>query len=106
MINFDDFKKVELRVGKVIEAERVEKSEKLLRLVIDIGEEKRQILSGIAEFYEPQEMLGKNIVVVVNLESRSMMGFESQGMVLAAGADNRPILLTTEDDIEPGSLIT
>ncbi len=106
MINFEDFKKVDLRVGKIIEAEKVEKSEKLIRLIIDIGEEKRQILSGIAEFYNPEELIGKQVVVVVNLEPRMMMGFESQGMVLAASRENRPILITPEEEVDPGTQIT
>ncbi len=106
MINFEDFKKVDLRVGKIIEAEKVEKSEKLIRLIIEIGEEKRQVLSGIAEFYNPEELIGKQVVVVVNLEPRMMMGFESQGMVLAASIGNKPILIAPEEEVDPGTQIT
>ncbi len=106
MINFEDFKKLDLRIGKIVKAEAVEKSDKLLKLKIDIGEEEKQILSGIAEFYNPEELVNKQVVVVANLESRSMMGFESQGMVLAAGDEEKPVLLIPEKEVNSGSQIT
>ncbi len=106
MIDFNDFKKVDLRVGRIIEAEKVEKSDKLLKLKVDIGKEERQILSGIAKFYNPEELVGRDVVVVVNLETRKIMGFESQGMVLAATEKEKPVLLTPEEGVEPGSEIT
>lgn len=105
MITIDDFKKVELKVAKIIHAEKIENSEKLLRLEVNLGDEKRQILSGISQFYTPEEMIGKRIIIVANLEPRRMMGLESQGMILAAEANGKPILLTTEEDIEPGASI-
>src|SRR5207248_7425227 len=84
-ITIDDFAKVEMRVGEVLTAERVPKSDKLLRFTVDLGEaEPRQILAGIAEYYEPEKLVGRKLVVVSNLKPRKLRGFESQGMVLAA----------------------
>ncbi len=92
MINFDDFSKVELRVGTVLEAEEVEGSEKLIKLKVDLGEEEpRQVLAGVKQWYKPKEFVGKQVVVVVNLESKVMMGLESQGMMLAADSENGPV---------------
>ncbi len=106
-MTIDEFQKVDLRVGKIVSAERVEGSEKLLKFEIDFGEEKRQILSGIAKAYAPEALVGKEVVVVVNLEPRSMMGFESQGMVLAAHGENgEPVVLSVERDVPAGSRIT
>jgi len=85
-IAFDDFIKVDLRVGQILAAEQVEKSEKLLKLRISLGEElgERQILAGVAKSFTPEELVGKKVSVVANLKPRKMMGFESQGMLLAA----------------------
>jgi tRNA-binding protein len=93
-ITIDDFKRVDLRVGKVLEATRVEGSKKLIRLVVDLGTEKRQILAGLAEYYKPEELVGKYVVVVANLQPKKMMGLESQGMLLATC--DKPVLLTIE----------
>ncbi|MBI4993393.1 methionine--tRNA ligase subunit beta [Candidatus Wolfebacteria bacterium] len=105
MISFDDFKKVELKVAKVIEAERVGGSEKLLKLQVDLGAEKRQIVAGIGKFYEPENLIGKEIVIVANLEPRNLMGLESRGMVLAASDEGGPVLLFPEKDVLPGANI-
>jgi methionyl-tRNA synthetase len=104
-IAIDDFVKIDLRVAKIIVAERIPKADKLLRLEVDLGYEKRQILSGIAEWYTPEELLGKNIVVIANLAPRKMRGLESHGMLLAAshGENGKPILATFTEDIELGS---
>lgn len=105
-ITIDDFVKVELRVATVLEAERIPKSDKLLRLVVDLGEEKpRQILAGIAEHYGPEDMIGRKIVVVANLAPRKMRGLESNGMLLAAsvGEDGRPVLATFAEDVPNGT---
>ena len=105
-IKFDDFKKIDLKVAKIIFAEKVRDSEKLIRLEIDLGEEKRQIVAGIGIRYQPEELMGKNIIIVANLEPRKLMGIESQGMLLAASNENEgPILLTTMGDISSGSEI-
>jgi methionyl-tRNA synthetase len=113
-MTIDEFKNCDLRVGKVITAEHVEGSEKLLRLQIDLGEKDeagdpklRQILSGIATVYTPEEMAGKQVIIIANLDSRMMMGFESQGMLLAASdADGRPVLLSPTGEVAPGTKIT
>lgn len=104
MINYETFRQVDLKVAKVLEAERVEGSEKLLRLEIDLGYEKKQIIAGVGEKYSPERLVGKNIIVVANLESRKFMGLESQGMLLAASNENGGlVLLTVMEDIAPGS---
>jgi methionyl-tRNA synthetase len=106
-IAIDDFVKIDLRVAKIIVAERIPKADKLLRLEVDLGYEKRQILSGIAEWYTPEELIGRRIVVIANLAPRKMRGLESHGMLLAAsnGDNGKPILATFADseDIELGS---
>ena len=105
-ISIEDFVKVELRVGQVLTAERVPKSDKLLRFTVDVGEaEPRQILAGIAEHYEPEKLVGLKLVIVANLKPRKLRGFESQGMVLAAsvGDEGRPVLATFTEDVPNGA---
>ncbi|MCS7143958.1 MAG: methionine--tRNA ligase [Archaeoglobaceae archaeon] len=104
-ISLEEFRKFDLRVGKVISAERVEKSKKLLKLIVDIGDEKRQIVAGIAENYSPQELIGKLVVVIANLKPAKLMGIESKGMILAVDVDGKAILLTPEKDVKPGERI-
>ena len=102
VITIDDFIKVELRAATVLEAEKVPKADKLLRLVIDVGEpQPRQILAGIAEHYAPEEVVGRKIIVVANLAPRKLRGLESNGMLLAAsvGEDGRPVLATFGEDV-------
>src|SRR5215472_4140684 len=95
-INIDDFARIELRVAKVLVAERIPKADKLLRLEVDLGYEKRQILSGIAQWYTPEELIGRRIVVITNLAPRKMRGLESHGMLLAASETegSKPVLAT------------
>ena len=105
-IGIEDFIKVEMRVGEILTAERIPKSDKLLRFTIDLGEAApRQILAGIAEYYEPENLVGRKIVVVSNLKPRKLRGFESQGMVLAAsiGDEGRPVLATFAEDVPNGA---
>ena len=105
-IEITDFAKIELRVGEVLTAERVPKSDKLLRFTIDLGEETpRQVLAGIAEHYEPEKMVGRKLVVVANLKPRKLRGFESQGMILAAsiGEEGRPVIATFTEDVPNGA---
>lgn len=105
LITINDFAKVELKIGKVVSAERVKKSEKLIKLQVDTGEP-RQIVAGIGKAYTPDDLLGKKVVVVANLHPAKLMGVESQGMLLAAtGADGVPVLLMPEKDVEEGSRI-
>ncbi len=104
MITYDDFQKIELRVAKVLSAERVEGSAKLLKLQVSLGEEQRQIIAGVGTHYEPDQMVGREIIIVANLEPRKLMGLESQGMLLAAGGDG-PVLLMPDKEVAPGSTI-
>ena len=103
--DFDDFEKLDLRVGKVIECEKVEKSEKLLRFTLEVGSETRQILSGIAKYHKPEELIGKNVIFVANFKPRKMMGMESQGMILSAEFGDGLTALTTINDIQSGAEI-
>ena len=103
MISIDDFKKVELKVAKVISAERVEGSDKLLKLRVNIGSEESQIIAGIGKKYDPETLVGREIIIIANLEPRQLMGLESQGMLLAANNSDGPIFLTPESEAEPGS---
>jgi methionyl-tRNA synthetase len=106
-IGIEDFLKVELRVAKVREATAMPKSKKLIRLLVDVGEaEPRTILAGIAEGYQPEQLVGKTIVIVANLKPRPMMGTESNGMVLAAsGPGQPPILVAADDSLPPGTRV-
>lgn len=105
LITIDDFARVELRIGKVISAERVEKSEKLLKLKIDIGEE-RQIVAGIAKAYTPDDLIGKKVVVVTNLKPAKLMGIESYGMLLAAtDEEGRLSVLTLDREVKQGARV-
>ena len=105
-INYEDFEKIDLRVGKILEAEKVPKADKLLKLTVDLGFEKRTILSGIAEYYKPEELVGKLVTVVANLAPRKIRGIESQGMLLMAGNDFGKLFnVGPEKDIETGSVV-
>ena|SRR3989344_542979 len=106
MVNIEDFKKLEIKVGKIISAEKVEKSTKLLKLMVDLGGETRQILSGIAEsFIDPQILVGKQVPVLTNLEPRMIMGLESQGMILATSSDSKVVLLHPAEEVSAGSQV-
>lgn len=102
MISFDDFKKIELKVARIVGAKEVEGSEKLVKLSIDLGQEERQILAGIRRHYQAHDLVGREIIVVANLEPRTLMGIESQGMLLAAD-DGGPVLLRPDREVAPGS---
>ncbi len=130
-ISFDDFKKLEIRIGKIISAERVEGSDKLLKLEVDFGpmsaeesgewapaeledtsinppppaRQRRQIIAGIAQFYAPGALIGKECPFVYNLAPRTLKGLESQGMILCPSDANGPVLLHPDKEIEPGSII-
>lgn len=109
-ITIEDFQKVEMKVGLVIEAERIEGT-RLLKLKIDLGSETRQIISGIAEYYKPEQLLNKKVIVLANLKPRVIRGYESQGMILAAGCKEdeergvSPVLLTPDGDVPQGTKI-
>jgi methionyl-tRNA synthetase len=103
-IGIEDFAKVEMRVGQVKSAEKVQGADKLLKLMVDIGEETRQIVAGIAEVYEPDRLVGRKVVVVVNLQPRKLRGVESNGMVVAASVppDGKPVLAGFLEDVPVG----
>ncbi|MFZ3089992.1 MAG: methionine--tRNA ligase [Nitrospirota bacterium] len=105
LITIDDFAKIDLRVGKIIEAEKVEKSDKLVKLQVELGNEKRQVVAGIAKHYAPEDLIGKKIILVANLKPAKLMGIESQGMVLAASNGDMLTLATFEKDIPSGSKV-
>ena len=105
-IEIGDFAKVEMRVGEVLTAGRIPKADKLLLLTIDVGEaQPRQVLAGIAQYYEPENLVGKKVVVVANLKPRKLRGYESQGMVVAAsiGEEGRPVIATFTEDVPNGA---
>jgi methionyl-tRNA synthetase len=104
-INHEEFSKVDIRVGTIVEAYKVEKSEKLLKLDVDFGElGKRQILTGIAAWYNPEDLVGMQTTFVINLESRKIMGLESQGMIFALGLDDdkKPVFLLPKEPVDNG----
>lgn len=102
-ITFEEFKKVEIRIGKIISAEKVENADKLLKLQIDFGGFQRQIVSGIAESFTPEELVGKKLPFIVNLEYRKFRGVESQGMLMAIDANDKTVLLEPMEDVEEGT---
>jgi len=107
MITIEDFQKIELKIGKIISAEKVPETDKLLKLEVDFGEEKRIIVSGIAQTYsEPDQLVGKLVPFVTNLEPRTIKGLESNGMILAAHAETGPIVLTTDGDVPAGAKVS
>jgi methionyl-tRNA synthetase len=104
-ITIDDFMKIQLKTAKVLSAERVPKSEKLLKLQVSLGTEQRQIVAGIGKKYEPESLVGKTIVIVANLKPAKLMGIESQGMVLAAGDSEVRGLATILEEVDPGTKV-
>ncbi|MBQ7048221.1 MAG: methionine--tRNA ligase subunit beta, partial [Clostridia bacterium] len=104
-IGIEDFSKVQLVACKVLECEAVPKSDKLLRLIVDDGEGKRQVVSGIAKFYKPDELIGKTLVLVANLTPAKLRGVESCGMILASGGETVK-LVELDDSVAPGTRIS
>lgn len=102
-ISIQKFFETELRVARIVSAERVVNADKLLKLEVDLGDERRQLVAGIALSYEPESLVGKRIVVVANLEPARIRGVESQGMLLAADLGGKPILATFDEDVPPGT---
>lgn len=103
-INYEEFSKIKLRIVEIVSAERIENSDKLLKLEVNLGREKRQIIAGIGKAYEPEALIGKKIIIVANLEPRKLMGLESQGMLLAASNEAQgPVLLIPDGQIDPGA---
>lgn len=103
MANIQDFNKISIKIGTIRKAEKIEGSSKLLKLDIDLGHEQRQVLAGIGQKYDPKDLKGKQIPILANLDSRMMMGIESQGMILAADVDGEPVLLHPDSKIANGT---
>ena len=106
VVSFDDFAKLDLRVGTIIDCVEKEGSDKLLRLTVDFGGEgTKNILSGIKEWYKPENLINKQFIFIINLEPRKIMGEESQGMMLAANGDKKPLPLKASSKVPPGTTI-
>ncbi len=104
-ISIDDFFKVQLRVAQVLEVEKIENADKLLKLKIDLGDEQRQLVAGIAKAYTPEQLIGKRIIVVANLKPAKLRGVVSEGMLLAADLDGRPIVASFDDPVPAGTQV-
>ena len=106
-INYEDFQKLDIRIGEIVSAEKLPDSNKLLKLIIDLGEEKRQLIAGIGKaFPEPAELVGRQIPILANLEPKELAGHMSEGMILAADSeDGLPVLLHPQGKVQPGSKV-
>ena len=106
MISIDDFQKIELRTAIILAAEAVPKAKKLLKLQVDLGTEKRQLVAGLAEHYQPEELVGKTVIMLANLQPATIRGVESQGMLLAVEGENGLAILTPEKPVQPGKRVS
>ncbi len=104
-ITLEEFKKLDIRIGKVLSAEKVEGADKLLKLEVDFATEKRQIVSGIAQSYSLESLVGKKFPFLVNLEPRTFKGVESQGMILAADNNGEPVMFSLDKEVPEGSIV-
>lgn len=106
MITTEDFKKLDIKIGKIISAEKISDSDKLIKLIFDVGGEQRQIIAGIAEFFPDTAILiGKEMPLLLNIEPRRFKGNTSEGMILAVDIGGRPVLLHPEEEVPPGSIV-
>jgi len=105
MISFDDFQKLDVRIGTILEAESVPDTDKLLKLTVDLGEEKRELVAGIADNYKPEDIKGKQVPILTNLEPKTIKGIESKGMILAIDIDGKAILLHPDKQVPNGGKI-
>lgn len=106
MISFEEWQKLDIKMGEIVSAERVPGTEKLLKLQINLGDEVRQMVAGIAEAYQPEDLVGKKIPILVNLESKVIRGIESKGMILCpSDAEGKPVLLLPDRDVPIGSKV-
>ena len=104
-ISYDDFAKLDLRIAKIIHTERIPGKTKIIKGIIDLGEEKREIVIGGAEYYKPEELVGKTVVAIANLEPRKIAGLESNAMLLAADLNDKPFWLTVNEEVPVGTKI-
>lgn len=105
MISYEDFIKLDIRTGKVVTVEKVANADKLLMLNVDLGTEIRQVVAGIAQQYTPDQLVGKDMVILTNLEPRMIRGVESKGMILAASVDGSPVILMPEKPVPAGTIV-
>ncbi len=104
-ITYDDFAKLEIRVAKIVEVEKIPGKSKIVKGMIDLGEEKRQVIIGGAEYYQPEDLMDKKVIVLANLEPRKIAGVESNAMLLAADLNDKPFWLTVNEDVPLGTKI-
>ena len=104
-VSYDDFAKLDLRVAKIIETEPIPGKSRIIKGIIDLGDDKRDVIIGGAQYYQPEDLVGKVVVVIVNLEPKKMAGVESNAMLLAADVDDKPFWLTVNGDVPLGSQI-
>jgi len=104
-VSYEDFKKLDLRVAKIVSVEKIPGKTKIVKGVVDLGSEKRDVIIGGGEFYQPEELVGKTVIVVTNLEPKKLAGVESNAMLLAADVNNKPYWLTVTEEVEPGTRI-
>ena len=104
-VTYDDFAKLDLRIAKIVSTEKIPGKSRIIKGVIDLGDEKREVVIGGAEYYQPEELVGKTVVVIANLEPRKIAGFESNVMLLAADVNDKPFWLTVQEDVPLGTKI-
>ena len=105
-ISYEEFSKLDIRIGKIVEVEEIPKSKKLIKLLVDIGEENpRQVVAGIKQYYNPEDLVGRQVVVLTNLQPVKLMGVESRGMILAGDIDGRAVLLQPDSEVPPGTKV-
>ena len=105
-VSYEEFSKLDIRIGKIVEVEEIPKSKKLIKLMIDIGEENpRQVVAGIKQYYKPEDLVGRQVVVLTNLQPVKLMGVESKGMILAGDIDGRAVLLQPDSEVPPGTKV-
>ncbi|MBN1761663.1 MAG: methionine--tRNA ligase subunit beta [Methanomicrobia archaeon] len=105
LINMSEFARLDVRIGKIVSAERIEGSKKLIKLDVDVGDETRQLVAGIAEEYAPEDLIGKLVPILANLKPAKLRGVESQGMILAVDVAGKPILLHPDKEVPAGSRV-
>ena len=105
LINMSEFARVDVRIGKIVSAERIAGSKKLIKLDVDVGDETRQLVAGIAEEYTPEDLIGKLVPILANLKPAKLMGVESKGMILAVDVAGKPILLHPDQEVPAGSRV-
>ena len=104
-VSYDDFSKLDLRVAKIISTEKIPEKSRIIKGAISLGDEERDVIIGGAQFYEPEDLVGKLVIVIANLEPKKMAGVESNAMLLAADIDDKPFWLTVSEDVPEGSKI-